>query len=123
MVTQTETPKQFMLGLTLHRITGTKGTVINLHRFGHTISYNSFISYSDKLFELAIPANQRLLQSIPVHYSIDNDDGWQEADPGFDATHDINTMLLLWPVPGENTEYMKKYLHILLTITIYKYDW
>ena len=55
------------------------------------------------MFEIAVPANQRLLQSIPVHSSIDNDDGWQEADPGFDATH-INTMLFLRLVPGKNTK-------------------
>ena len=59
-----------MLGLTLHRLTGTKEAVMNLHRFAYTKLYSSIILYSDKWSESAIPADQRLLRSIPVLSSI-----------------------------------------------------
>ena len=91
-----------MLGLTLYRSTGTREVVINPYMFEH-LSYNSIISYSDKWSELAISAVQRLLQTIPVHSSINNDDGWQERYPGFGTTHDINAMLFLPPLPGKNS--------------------
>ena len=103
MVTRKEIPEQAMLGLTLYRLTGTKEAVMNLHRFGHTISYSSIILHSEKWSELAISAVQRLLQSFPVHSSIDNDDGWQKTYPGFGTTHDINTMLFLPPLSGKNS--------------------
>ena len=48
MVTRKEIPEQAMLGLTLYRLTGTKEAVMNLHRFGHTISYSSIILHSEK---------------------------------------------------------------------------
>lgn len=107
MVTWKDSPKQPMLGLTLHSLTGTKEAVMNLHRFGYTISYNSVISYGDEWSELAIPANQHLLQSIPVHYSVDDNDGWQEKFPGFGITQDNNTTLFLPLLLGKNIEYLK----------------
>ena len=37
LITRKETPKQAMLDLTLHRLTGSKEAVMNLHKYGHII--------------------------------------------------------------------------------------
>ena len=59
-----------MFGLTLHRLTGTKEAVMNLHRFAYTKLYSIIVLCGDKWSELAVPPDQRLLQSIPVLSSI-----------------------------------------------------
>ena len=93
MITRKETSKQAMLGLTLHILTSSKEAVTNLHKFGLSISYNKVIDYNEKWSKLVVPAEQRLIRGIPVHSSIDNDDGRQETLSGFGITHDTNMTL------------------------------
>lgn len=93
MITRKETPKHAMLGLTIHRLTGSKEVVMNLNKFGHSISYNKVREYNDKWSKVHSLAHERFKGFAYIHSSIDNNDGKQETLTGSGTTHDTNMTL------------------------------
>ncbi len=104
-ITGTKSYKQVVLGQTVHRTTGSKETVMNLHRLGHSVSYNEVLNQNNQWAKL-VPINpvgfaKGLVKDLPVHSSIDNNDGRQETVTGAGTTHDTNRTLFQPIIPGK----------------------
>ena len=101
LITRKESPKKAMLGLTLHRLTGSKEAIMNLNKFGHTISYNKVREYNDTWSKSVSPVHERFVNCVSLHSSIDNNDGRQETLTGCGTTHDTNMTLFQTIQPGK----------------------
>ena len=104
LITRESTPKQNMLGLTLHRLTGSKEVIDILHKCNHTVSYNDVrmqnLSWSRMLMtKQSILSNLR--KGVVTHTTIDNNDGRQDTLTGSQTTHDTNKTLFQLPSPLE----------------------
>ena len=97
LITKENLTKQLILGQTVHRITASKETIKNLHRLGHTASYNDILKLNKQWSKMvsSTPSSfaKGFLRGIPVHSSIDNNDGRQETFTGAGTTHDTNRTL------------------------------
>ena len=97
LITKENSAKQLILGQTVHQITASKETIKNLRRLGHTASYNDVLKLNKQWSKMvsSTPSSfaKGLLRGIPVHSSIDNNDGRQETFTGAGTTHDTNRTL------------------------------
>eukprot|EP00794_Sanderia_malayensis_P014734 gene14734-16269_t len=84
------------------KTTGSKEAVVNLHKLGHSASYNRVLQYSDFWSKCQVQPHKRFLPGIPLHSTIDNNDGRQETLTGAGTTHDINTTLFQPLLPDDN---------------------
>ena len=92
--------KQAMLGLTVHRLTGSKEAAQNLHRLGHSISYNDKLKYNEFCSHNQPPWHKIFSNSVALHSSIDNNDGRQETITGAGTTNATNRTLFQPLLPG-----------------------
>ena len=102
MITRQKTAKQAMLGLTVHRLTGSKEAATHLHHLGHSISYNDILKYNNIWSFAQVEVHKRFTNGLPMHSSIDNNDGRQETLTGAGTTHDTNSTLFQPILPGNN---------------------
>ena len=93
LVSRQKNAKQAMLGLTVHRLTGSKEAAQNLHGLGHSISYNDILKYNDFWSHNQPPCHKIFSNAVALHSSIDNNDGHQETITGAGTTHDTNSTL------------------------------
>lgn len=100
LITRTANAKQAMLGLTVHRLTGSKEAAQTLHSLGHTISYNEILRYNDLWAKNQHPVHKKFFNVRSLHTSIDNNDGRQETITGAGTTHDTNRTLFQPVLPG-----------------------
>ncbi len=101
LITRQKNAKQAMLGLTIHRLTGSKEAATHLHSLGHSISYNEIRKYNDAWSSAQIEVHKRFVKGFPLHSSIDNNDGRQETVTGAGTTHDTNSTLFQQFIPGQ----------------------
>ena len=85
LITTIDTPKQMVLSLTLHRVTGSKESVNYIHKLGHDISYNKVSKIND---------------TWSRSLTIDND-GRQDTLTGSGITHHTNCTLFQPVLSGE----------------------
>ena len=104
LITRKPTPKQALIGLTLHRFTGSKEGADELHKFGHGISYDNIKKYNRFWGKSQAPVQKRLIKSIPLHSTIDNDDGCQETMTGSGTSHHTNSTFFQPLLPDESKE-------------------
>ena len=102
MITRQKTAKQAMLGLTVHRLTGSKEAATHRHHLGHSISYNDILKYNNMWSSAQVEVHKRFTNGLPLHSSIDNNDGRQETLTGAGTTHDTNSTLFQPILPGNN---------------------
>lgn len=105
LVTKRPSPKQAILGLVLHRITGSKESIGYLHKLNHTISYNDIrlhnISWARMVCSKPfLPAGLR--KGVVTHSTIDNIDAAQDTMTGAGTTHYTNKTTFQLPRDGEN---------------------
>lgn len=104
LITKEKSAKQIILGQTIHRTTASKETIRNLHRLGHTSSYNDILQQNKQWSRMisSTPASfaKGLIRGLSVHSSIDNNDGRQETFTGAGTTHDTNRTLFQPIAPG-----------------------
>ena len=93
LITNKDTPQQIMLSLTLHRITGSKESVNYINKLGHGISYNNVSKMNDIWSRSLHKVNQKFIKGMPIHSTIDNNDGRQDTLTGSGTTHHINCTL------------------------------
>ncbi len=95
--------KQVVTGLTLHRFTSSKQSMIMLHKMGNCISYNDIRMQNQALARM-VSANNRIshnmAKGIATHATIDNNDGRQDTITGSGTTHDTNGTLFQPLLPG-----------------------
>ena len=88
--------KQVVSGLTLHRFTCSKQSMVMLHKMGNCISYNDIRSQNQELARM-VSANSQIshnvAKGIATHATIDNNDGCQDTITGAGTTHDTNCTL------------------------------
>ncbi|XP_057316865.1 uncharacterized protein LOC130657893 [Hydractinia symbiolongicarpus] len=102
LITRQKNVKQAMLGLTIHRLTGSKEAAAHLHNLGHSISYNEIKKYNDAWSSAQIEVHKRFVKGYPLHSTIDNNDGRQETLTGVGTTHDTNSTLFQPFIPGDS---------------------
>ena len=88
LISRQKNSKQAMLGLTVHRLTGSKEAAQNLHGLGHSISYNDILKYNEFWSRSQPPCHKVFSSTMALHSSIDNNDGRQETITGAGTTHD-----------------------------------
>ena len=98
--------KQAMLGLTTHRLTGSKEATQMLHSFGHSVSYNEILRYNTKWSKRQTSVKLRFSNVKSLHSSIDKNNGRQETVTGANATHDTNKTLFYPVIPGNNIPFL-----------------
>ena len=96
LVTGQPNAKQVLMGMTIHRITGSKEVANYLNKGNHAISYND-IRMQNKAWEKMVMSGINIKSDIktglPTHSSIDNNDGRQETLTGSGTTHHTNSLL------------------------------
>ena len=104
LITRKPTPKQALLGLTFHQLTGSKEGAEELHKCAHSISYSIIKEYNTKWARLRQPVHKRFPKNIPLHSSIDNNNWCQETMTGSGTTHHTNSTLFQILLPNGNEE-------------------
>ena len=100
LISRQKNAKQAMLGFTVHRLTGSKEAAQNLHRLGHSISYNDILKHNEFWSHDQPPCRKIFSNSVALHSSIDNNDGRRETITGAGTTHDTNRTLYQPLLPG-----------------------
>eukprot|EP00795_Rhopilema_esculentum_P000574 gene574-10262_t len=93
LITKQPSPKQAILGLVLHRITGSKESINYLHKLNHIVSYNDIrlqnMAWSRMVMsKKAVTAGLR--KGVVTHSTIDNIDAAQDTITGAGTTHFTN---------------------------------
>ena len=89
-----------MLGLVIHRLTGSRDLIDYLHKSNHVISYSAVRTQNQawsrmitgKMADIA-----HLRKGVVTHSTIDSNDGRQETVTGAGTTHDTNKTLFHIP--------------------------
>lgn len=89
-ISSSSTPKQKVLSLVLHRMTGSKEAVNYVHKLGHGISYNRVSEINDTWSRSSTKYDNVFLKGLPLHSTIDNNDGRQDTITGSGTTHHTN---------------------------------
>ena len=96
LLSKEKSAKQLITGLTVHRLTGRKDVIQMLHKLNTCASYND-IRLQNKSWARMVSASKRIsnhmIKKVPVHATIDNNDGVQETLTGKGTTHDTNMTL------------------------------
>ena len=100
LISRQKNSKQAMLGLTVHRLTGSKEAAQNLHGLGNSISYNDILKYNEFWSRSQPPCHKVFSSTMALHSTIDNNDGRQETITGAGTTHDTNMTLFQPLLPG-----------------------
>ena len=100
LVTRKATPKQVVLGLVLHRLTGSREVANYVHKSNHAISYDA-IRMQNQAWARMVTGKKshaaHLRKGVVTHSTIDNNDGRQETVTGAGTTHDTNKTLFQIP--------------------------
>ena len=92
--------KHLLTRLTIHRLAGRKEIMQMLNKLNSCSSYNE-IGLQGKSWCCMVASSKRMsnkmCKGIPVHATIDNNDGVQETLTGKGSTHDTN-MILFQPI-------------------------
>ena len=98
------TPKQAVMGLVIHRMTGSKEVANMLHKCNHVISYQD-IRVQNLAWSRMVSSRQsqlsNLRKGVCTHSTLDNNDGKQETLTGKGTTHDTNKTLFQLPTAEE----------------------
>eukprot|EP00794_Sanderia_malayensis_P013459 gene13459-14844_t len=104
LITKEPSAKQAVMGLVIHRMTGSKEVANMLHKCNHAISYQD-IRTQNMSWSRMISSRQLLLSNmrkgVSMHSTLDNNDGKQETMTGADTTHDTNKTLFQLPTNEE----------------------
>ena len=100
LITTIDTPKQIVLSLTLHGVTGSKESVNYIQKLSHGISDNKVSKINDTWSSLT-RYNNTFIKGVPVHSTIDNNDGRQDTITGSGTTHHTNCTLFQPVLSGE----------------------
>ena len=107
LLTRETSPKQAVMGLVIHRMTGSREVANMLHKCNHTISYRD-IRVQNLAWARMVSSRQLLLSNmrkgVTTHSTIDNNDGRQETLTGAGTTHDTNKTLFQLPTAKEKEE-------------------
>ena len=86
-------PKQLLLGMSVHHLTGSAKLVTLLNRLGHCVSYSSVLQLETSIAEKIIisdsvlPAEMLTVNNIVTHFCWDNFDLSEETPDGYGTTH------------------------------------
>ena len=96
--------KQTVAGTTIHRLTTNKEVPSMLHELNNTISCHE-VSMQNKAWSRMVSATDRksisTMKGIPIHATIDNNDGRKETMTGKGTSHDSNRTLFQPLLPGK----------------------
>ena len=88
--------KHLFTGVTIHKLTGRKEVVQMLSKLNFCLSYNK-LGLQNKPWACMVGTSKHIsnhmCKGIPVHTTIDNNDGAQETLTGKGTTHDTNMIL------------------------------
>ncbi len=100
LVTNDNSPKQVVMGLVLHRLTGSKEAIDVLHKLNHVSSYRD-IRLQNMAWATMTSTKTSLFDSlrkgVVTHSTMDNNDGRQETVTGSGTTHDTNKTIFQLP--------------------------
>eukprot|EP00794_Sanderia_malayensis_P019707 gene19707-21653_t len=103
--------KQVIAGMTLHRFTASKQSVVMLHKLGNCISYADIRLQNDawaRMVSASGRISNELAKGISTHATIDNNDGSQDTATGSGTTHDTNCTLFQQVLPGSQLPLSKE---------------
>ena len=110
LITRETSPKQAVMGLVIHRMTGSKEVSNMLHKCNHAISYQD-IRMQNMAWSRMVSLRKLLLSSmrkgVTTHSTLDNNDGRQETITGAGTTHDTNKTLFQLPTSEEKKQFLK----------------
>ena len=100
LIPKRKDPKQDLLGLVIHRNTGSKETISFLHECCHTLSYKDTLLQNSawaKMIQLQRTKFTTFRKGVMTHSTIDNNDGRQDTHTGSGTTHDTNKTIFQVP--------------------------
>ena len=83
--------EQVIAGMTLHRFTASKQSVVILHKLGNCISYADKRLQNDawaRMVSASGRVSNEMAKGTSTHATIDNNDGSQDTATGSGTTHD-----------------------------------
>ena len=100
LITKKKNPKQAILGLVIHRNTGSKEAISFLHKSCHTVSYKE-IQLQNSAWAKTVRSQRAQFttfrKGVVTHSTIDNNDGRQDTHTGSGTTHDTNKTIFQVP--------------------------
>ena len=104
LITKETSPKQAVMGLVIHRMTGSKEVANMLHKCNHAISYRDIrmqnLAWSRMVSSRKLQLSN-MRKGVTTHSTLDNNDGRQETVTGAGTTHDTNKTLFQLPTSEE----------------------
>ena len=94
VITGKTNAKQMVMGMIIHRITGSKLVILYLNLLNHTCPYKTILS--DSSSKISIRNN------VPLHSGIDHNDGRQETITGFGTTHHTNSLFFQTSIESDD---------------------
>eukprot|EP00794_Sanderia_malayensis_P016277 gene16277-17916_t len=82
LLTKVPSPKQAIMGLVLHRLTGNKEVINTLHKCNHVMSYNNIRMQNQAWSRMVFPQKSSIpsfRRGVVTHSTIDNNDGRQDT--------------------------------------------
>ena len=95
LVTKEVSPKQLVLGLQIHRLTGKKEVAQVLSKLGHASSYDFILKVNTFWSENTPAAHLRFRNVSSLHLTLDNNDIVHDNLTGANSTHDTNQAIFL----------------------------
>ena len=97
--------KQVLSGMTVHRLTSSKQSVVMLHKMDSCISYNDILE-QNRAWALMVSGSsgisKEMVKGTATHATTDNNDGCQDTMTGKGTTHDTNCTLFQPILPGNS---------------------
>ena len=103
LITKRKNPKQALLGLVIHRNTGSKETISFLHKCCHNLSYKDILLQNSawaKMIQLQRTKFTTCRKGVMTHSTIDNN-GRQDTHTGSGTTHATNKTIFQVPNTSE----------------------
>ena len=95
LITGEVSAKQMLMGMIIHRITGSKLVIKYLSRLNHVSGYKKILQQNQALERGVMsdsPSGVKIRTDVPLHSGIDNNDGRQETITGSGTTHHTNSL-------------------------------
>ncbi len=95
--------KHVIAGMTLHRFTASKQSVVMLHKLGNCISYADIRLQNDawaRMVSAGGRISNKMGKGVSTHATINKNDGSQDTATGSGTTHDTNCTLFQQVLPG-----------------------
>ena len=94
-----------VMGMIIHRITGSKLVILYLNLLNHTCPYKTIIQQNQALEKTVLSDSSSKISirnNVPLHSGIDNNDGRQETITGFGTTHHTNSLFFQTSIESDD---------------------